>query len=117
MFISHEGVAVNLDRVDYIKIERNCITTEGYGIVLQLADERLTLKASKPMTEDEVKFVYGCLLASINGAYYNTRKKRWAMKEDTIQNVIGADIAEIDSIIKLYHEEFEKFKKTEEDSQ
>jgi hypothetical protein len=39
------------------------------------------------------------------------------MKEDVIQNVIGADIAEIDSIIKLYHEEFEKFKKTEEDSQ
>lgn len=108
MFISHEGVAVNLDRVDYIKIERNRITTEGYGIVLQLADERLILKASKPMTEDEAKFVYGCLMASLNGAYYNTRKKRWAMKEDTIQNVIGADIAEIDSIIKLYHEEFEK---------
>ena len=116
MFISHEGVAVNLDRVDYIKIKHNCIT-EGYEIVLQLADERLTLKASKPMTEDEVKFVYGCLMASLNGAYYNTKKKRWVMKEDIIQNVIGADIAEIDSIIRLYHEEFEKFKKTEEDSQ
>lgn len=116
MFISHEGVAVNLDRVDYIKIKRNCITEE-YEIVLQLEDERLTLKASNPMTEDEAKFVYNCLLASLNGAYYNTKKKRWTMKEDIIQNVIGADIAEIDSIIRLYHEEFEKFKKTEEDSQ
>lgn len=116
MFISHEGVAVNLDRVDYIKIKENCIT-ESYEIFLQLSDERLTLTASKPMTEDEAKFVYGCLMASLNGAYYNTRKKRWVMKEDIIQNVIGADIAEIDSIVRLYHEEFEKLKKTEEDSQ
>ena len=116
MFISHEGVAVNLDRVDYIKVRHN-VLTESYEIVLQLADERITLKASKPMTEEEAKFVYGCLMASLNGAYYNTKKKRWVMKEDVIQNVIGADIAEIDSIIRLYHEEFEKFKKIEEDSQ
>lgn len=116
MFISHEGVAVNLDRVDYIKVERNPLTY-GCEIVLQLSDERLTLTASKPMTEDEAKFVYGCLMASLNGAYYNTKKKRWVMKEDIIQNVIGADEAEIDSIIRLYHEEFEKFKKTDEGSQ
>lgn len=116
MFISYEGVAVNLDKVDYIKVKPGNIL-ESYEIVLQLAGKHMTITASEPMTEEEAKFVYGCLLASFNGAYYNTKKKRWVTKEDTIQNVIGVDKAEIDSIIRLYHEEFEKFKKTEEDSQ
>lgn len=66
MFISHEGVAVNLDRVDYIKVELNAFT-EGYEIRLQLADKRMTITASEPMTEEEAKVVYGTILAAMNG--------------------------------------------------
>lgn len=107
MFISHEGVAVNLDRVDYITVRHNPVTKE-YEIALQLADERMSITGSEPMTEEEAKVVYGTILAAMNGAYFDSKKKEFIYRPEKVVNVIEINKEEVDFIIKTYHEENEE---------
>lgn len=108
MYISHESKCVNLDNMDSIEVAFREI---HHDYVIQIKARgviQLIIYSSGHMTFEEAKFVYSTLLASINGVYYDTTKKRWVNRSDVISNAIGVDEKEIDACVKLYHEEFEK---------
>lgn len=108
MFISHENKCVNMDNMDSMEVAYREMYKDYIIQIKQRGLVELCIYSSGNMTFEEAKFVYGTLLASMNGVFFETRKKRWVNKSEEICNVIGVDEKEIDAVIKLYHNEFEK---------
>lgn len=117
MFISHENKCVNMDNMDSIEVAYRemhkdyIIQIKNRGLV------ELCIYSSGHMTFEEAKFVYRLLVAAMDGYYFDTRKKRWVEKPEEKENTLMVDEENVDWVVRLYHEEFEKKEDNPDDSQ
>lgn len=117
MFISHETKCVNMDNIDSMEVAHRDLYNDYVIEIRKNNSIVLCIYSSGHMTFEEAKFVYECLIASINGLCFDTRYKKWIKVTEEFKNVMIVDEENVDWTVKLYHEHFEKKEDTPDNSQ
>lgn len=113
MFLTHENKCVNMDNIDSMEVAHRDLYNDYIIEIRKNNAIILCIYSSGHMTYEECKFVYDNLLTFYNGYEWDDEKELYFKTGDKT-NLLIMDEEEVDIVIRVYHEKFEK-KENKED--